>query len=626
MALIIYWPSLPGPFIWDDAEMLSSSVRSANGWEAIWRGNEVDYFPLTSTMFWVEWRLWGDSPAGYRIMNLALHAASATLIFQILRKLKLPGAGIAAGIFCVHPVCVGTVAWIAELKNTLSLFFALLTVFFFLRSRLELATPNPQSDSSISDGPRRAGKSGKPLKRLKLREGLSSTQLRQGVNKMGGGYLRKILPQSALGYYCLALFCFLLALLSKISVVTLPFVLAAFVYRRRRVEPDRVFAGALDGCRRAVTALLYVAPFFGLSLILGLINMWFQRHHAMAFAMASDIEPLITRLLGGGYSVWFYLWKALLPFNLMPIYPRWGINAASYLDWLPGLLWIAVLWVCWQLSKARRLGSSMPDPEFFRLALFCLSVFWLTLLPVLGVVQIVYLTISRVADHLQYLSLIGIVAMVGIGLRRLFRSQSEVRSALMAAPLVAALGVASFQRAQLFGDPERLWRDNIGKNPNAALAWANLAGMVAAKGNLDEALIDYRQSLKLEAGDMIVRENFGKTLILAGRYDEAIVEYRQLLGRKPDNARLHTNLGTALARKGLLDEAMREFKTALELNPNFPDAHKNLGAFFYVNGRYDEAIEQFEEVLRINPNFPGARQALLDAQRRKGAATDRKLL
>jgi protein O-mannosyl-transferase len=77
-------------------------------------------YPLVHSVFWVEQKLWGDSVTGYHLVNILLHASGAVVLLQILLRLKVPGAWLAAGLFALHPVQVESVAWISELKNTLS--------------------------------------------------------------------------------------------------------------------------------------------------------------------------------------------------------------------------------------------------------------------------------------------------------------------------------------------------------------------------------------------------------------------------------------------------------------------------------------------------------------------------
>ena len=135
---LCYWPAMRGEFLWDDDLLITRSLllRSWEGLRNIWFSTvPLDYFPLTNTSFWLEWRLWGDNPTGYHFTNLALHVASAFLLWRLLRALRLPGAWFAALLFAVHPINVASVAWISERKNTLSMVFYLASLLAFVRWR-----------------------------------------------------------------------------------------------------------------------------------------------------------------------------------------------------------------------------------------------------------------------------------------------------------------------------------------------------------------------------------------------------------------------------------------------------------------------------------------------------------
>src|SRR6476620_7302453 len=137
--LVIYWPSLRGDFVLDDEILVSQNnlVRASDGLTRFWFSTEpADYWPMTNSSFWLEWRLWLDNPTGYRATNIALHIADALLVWLVLRRLAIPGAFFAALLFAVHPVNVESVAWIAQRKNVLSLLFFLLSAYAYLRAEL----------------------------------------------------------------------------------------------------------------------------------------------------------------------------------------------------------------------------------------------------------------------------------------------------------------------------------------------------------------------------------------------------------------------------------------------------------------------------------------------------------
>jgi hypothetical protein len=130
-----YRPAWNGEPVWDDdGHMTKPELRSAAGLVRIWTelGATQQYYPLVHTTFWVEHRLFGDSTPGYHALNILLHFFSALLLVAILRRLDIPGAWLAGWIFALHPVMVESVAWITELKNTLSGVFFLGTALAYV--------------------------------------------------------------------------------------------------------------------------------------------------------------------------------------------------------------------------------------------------------------------------------------------------------------------------------------------------------------------------------------------------------------------------------------------------------------------------------------------------------------
>ncbi|HEY2827155.1 MAG TPA: O-GlcNAc transferase, partial [Pirellulales bacterium] len=139
--IFVYWPCRHGDFLWDGALLITNNplVKAPDGLIRIWFSREpVDYWPVTNSMFWLQWHLFGNNPTGYHDTNMVLQIASALLVWTILRRLSVPGAFLAALLFAIHPVNVESVAWIAQLKNTLSMFFFLLSVLWYLNAEPDL--------------------------------------------------------------------------------------------------------------------------------------------------------------------------------------------------------------------------------------------------------------------------------------------------------------------------------------------------------------------------------------------------------------------------------------------------------------------------------------------------------
>src|ERR1700719_4970858 len=152
LAVLVFFPAFSAGFIWDDDQLLTANpqVHAPDGWWKLWlEPATADYFPLMSTTLWIEchlghfFNLWNIEflqqyhDQGfwhrYHIMNILFHATAVVLTWQVLKRLRVPGAWVAAAIFAVHPVCVESVAWISERKNSISQIFFLLAAIKYVR-------------------------------------------------------------------------------------------------------------------------------------------------------------------------------------------------------------------------------------------------------------------------------------------------------------------------------------------------------------------------------------------------------------------------------------------------------------------------------------------------------------
>src|SRR5688500_15443006 len=134
---VAHGPALTGGFLWDDqpGHVTRPELRSLDGLQRIWFeiGATQQYYPLLHSAFWLEYKLWGDNPVGYHLVNLLLHGMAACLLARVMRQLAIPGAAVAALLFALHPVTVESVAWISEQKNTLSAVLFFLAASAYLR-------------------------------------------------------------------------------------------------------------------------------------------------------------------------------------------------------------------------------------------------------------------------------------------------------------------------------------------------------------------------------------------------------------------------------------------------------------------------------------------------------------
>ncbi len=523
VTLLGYFPViLRGGFFWDDDSFLYANkfIRAPDGLRRLWFTTQpTDYFPLTSSLLWVEWRLWGNHPRGYHVVNVLLHAAAAVLAWRVLLRLRVPGAWLAGLLFADHPAAAASAAWITELKNTLPMALYLLSLLAWLR---------------FDDGDSH-------------HYGTTGTTTSMGTTNGSLCYL-------------LSLGLFLLALLAKTSVVMLPVVLLLCAWWRRGKISLRDLARSL--------------PFFALSLALGCVTVWFQHHKAIAVGEIVRPEGVSSRVAAAGWIAWFYLYKVLLPAGLCVIYPRWDVSGSSVLAFLPLALLIAGLGWLW--TRRESCG---------RAPLFAAAYFVVSLLPVLGFVNMSFMENSLVADHLQYVAMIGVIALAAGMLARL----GGAKRALAAAGCLLVLGGLTWSRAALYADARSMWRDNVVKNPSAWLAWNNLGWTCHSAGDDEEAIEDFSRAIALKPNFAQALSNRGGVYAMLGKFDLALDDCNRAVALLPNVARVRINRANIFFQTHRLSEAIADYDEAIRLNPNFAEAYQNRARAWLELKEYDKA-------------------------------------
>ena len=541
-------------FIWDDESHLTRNpcIVGPLGLKEIWTSTQAVYYPLVLTTFWALHKFVGLNPLPYHILNVLMHAGSAVLLWRVLRQLGVRGAWLGAALWALHPVMVQSVAWVTELKNTQSCLFYLLSSYCFL---------NWEKQSQI-------------------------TQTRRvEVSLMFG----------------LSLLCFVLATLSKPSVVMLPCVLALCVWwRRRRIQ-----------WRDAVA----LASFVAISALASAWTIWEQKFHARAVG-PDWAQNWPERLIIAGRAIWFYLAKLFWPHPLIFIYPRWQLQPSQFTAYLPLLLALMGLIALWFLpGKAGR-------AVFFAGAYYVMSLF-----PVLGCFSIYFFRYSFVSDHFQYLASMGPLALVAAagseGFNRLGVAESLGRGLAflrvgLCTVVLLLLGILTWQQTAVYHDLITLYTTTLAQNSGCWMAHYNLGIALRDRGETDQAITHYRQAIVLRPGYAEAHYNLGRLLAEKGEFNGAVDHYEVALAINPDDPEAHNNLGATFVQQGRIDDAIGHYQKALAIQPDYAEASCNLADALLSKADIDGAIIHYLTCVAALPNQPDAQYNLASALLRKG--------
>ncbi len=575
--LAAYLPAWNGKPIWDDDAWTTGIIgllRDFPGLCTIWCQPTAlqQYYPLTGTTFWLDYHFWGFWPLPYHMENILLHALGVLLFWRLLRRLEMPGAWLAAGIFALHPVMVESVAWITERKNVLSLVLYLGALLAYGRFVLYW---KGEDDSPVSNTPGRCWSA-----------------------------------------YGLAFVLFLGALLAKATAFSLPAVILLVCWWKR-------------GRIRWRADALPVLPFFALAIGFCLVTAWLEKNHVGAkggdWAMTFPDRCLIA-----GRAPWFYVGKLLWPANLCFVYPRWRPDPTSLAQWIYPVTAVGAVVGLW-LAR-RRLGRGPAAAAFFFAGtLFPVLGFmnaygmrysfvwdhWVYLSS-LGLIALVAALVARAAERLRrpaalhgfaviVLPVLAILTWQQCGmyadLETLWRTTiTKNPDAFMA---YNNLGHILLQKNQV-NEAILCFQKTLEINPGFFEAHNNLGNALMRSGQLDEALDHFKKAVEIAPDSAVSHYNLGNTLLQKGQLDEAIIQFRKALGIRADYPEAHNNLGVALMRSGRLAEALEHYQNALAINPNYAEAHFNLGCILDQQSRLDEAIAHYQKAVEIKPDYAEA--------------------
>ena len=670
-----YAPALAHDFVnYDDGLYVTANARVQAGlsWPGVvWAfttERAMYMHPLTWMSHMLDCDLYGLRPWGHHLTSVLFHAANAALLFLVLAGMtkKTWPALLAAALWAAHPLRVESVAWVAERKDVLSMFFWLLGMGAYAWHR----------------------------------------------------------ERPGFGRYMTVVALFILGFLSKPMMVTFPFVLLLLDWwPLRRIDGT----GPAPAARTMARPVLEKVPLFVLTAAMCAVTMAMQSRGNNLDFMNSI--PLADRCANAVVVYALYLAKTVWPSGLAVYYPHpihrplWQVAAAAALLLVITAVtlaqsrrrpWLAVGWF-WYL------GTLVPVIELVQAGTFSHADRY-TYIPLVGICVMAAWTWDdllaahaprrRAAAAAALLCVAGYTAAtvhqigfwkdsknlfghalavtednplarnnLGAALldegdnaaareqfgRALELDPAYTRSELNIALLLEGEGEradamrqcravieekpdnftarmqlgrglmnegdpgaaeAEFNEA-LRIDPEsmrahaelgELWnrRGDANKaldvfqqglqiNPRSREINGALAAMLFGRGKLAEAAVYYQEVLDVDPYDAQTLYNLGAVLAALQRPAEAEERYRQALRIKPRTAEAHNNLAGLLAQRGSLDEARRHYEEAIRLRPDFADALNNLAGVLAAQGNLNEARARMEKALEINPAHLNAR-------------------
>lgn len=538
LTLVAYWPVQRNGFVsFDDAEYITRNTVVARGLTAqgvilaFTKSYAANWHPLTWLSHMLDVELFGLEPRSHHLVGLAIHLSTALVLLLVLRQMtgRAGPSLFVAGLFALHPLHVESVASAAERKDLLSGFFWAVTMAAYLRYA------------------RRPG-------------------------------VLRYLP---------VLLCFLLGLMSKPMVVTLPIVLLLLDYwplRRLHVSIAR---------RRRLPALaLEKLPLFAMSMLSVLITIKAQSTSGAVRSLESF--PPAARAANAILSYARYVGKAMWPSALAVFYPLEAHRLGE-----PGVL----------LATGFLTAGSLLAVALRRSAPWLLTG-WLwylvTLLPVIGLIQV---GDQAMADRYTYLPLLGIFVAFAwsfpVAAARRPLAQG-VLAAMAAGTLLLLCGLARRQVAVWRSD-ETLFRHAINVTKDNWKAMQSLGMAREAAGDRAGALRLYRESIRLQPGSSRGHYHYALALDDDGRAAEAIEELRAAVGAKPSDPVYRITLAVLLSRQGRDAEAEAHLRELIKRRPEVAEGYNNLASLLARRGEVDEAARLLRRALEISPAYAEAR-------------------
>ena len=623
--IIAYLPALNGGFLWDDdGHVTRTDLQSLDGLFRIWfdYGATQQYYPVLHSAFWIEHLFWGQAQLGYHLVNLAQHITVACLLGTLLRRLDVPGAWFAAAYFALHPVCVESVAWISEQKNTLSALFYLGAAIAYLRYKdnrepagylvasglfaLALLTKTVTASLPAALLVVTWWKHGRVDWRRDLLPLLPWFVAGAVMGTITAHFESELVGAKGADFALSALARALLTgrvVWFYLAKLIWPFNLS-FIYPRWNVDPGiwwqwlypllalALLFALIELARRGHRQGLAAALLFGGTLfpVLGFFNVFpflfsyvadhFQYLASLAFfalsgAAVSELAMRRGRGFSGVVGGILLAGSAMLTWDRAAIYRNSTVLYENTIAANPDC-WLAHHNLAVALAESGQMDEAISHLE----------------------------TVRRLKpDYAPGLNHLGDdLTRTGRAAEAVSLLQEAIRLEPRYAEAHNNLGVAlmTLNRA-----PEGLvaFSEAVKLQPRLATAQSNLGFALASSGRNAEALTHLEIAARLQPENPGAEVDWATALALTGRQTEARAHFVRAIQLAPGNADYRLQYGHALAESGDVTGAVGQFTAALELNPNHALAHLQLAMALRRLGRSAEAQGHYRTALQLDPGL-----------------------
>ncbi|HJP18194.1 MAG TPA: tetratricopeptide repeat protein [Nitrospinota bacterium] len=572
VTLVVFWPVCNFDFLsWDDnlhvynnPHIIPSSLKNAlYFWQKPYEG-------LYSPLIFSAWAIMacisqflGDGnpvvnlyPQIFHPANLIIHCTNVIVVYAILKIIlyhhvvpfrqssKEWAAVLGALFFSLHPIQVEAVAWITGMKDLLSGLFSLIAIWQYLEYVHK--------------------KHRLPDKKFGEKHNYQAVLIRQVFFKKSN--------------YLIATIAFMLALLSKPLAVVVPMVVWVIDYYA-------MGRSARECSKSLVFWFILVVPWMVLTKLL-------QPDEILNF-----ITPLWSRPVIAGDALVFYLQKIAFPIWLGPDYGRRPDivlqNSLTYYIWLIPCGLLALVW----FQRKKKPWLTAP-----------VSILFMGVFPVLGLIPFRFQIISTVADRYLYIAMLGPAMAMALFVHYFYRHAIIINC-------IAILGLFAILSSSQIWHWENsvvLFEHTLRLNPKSVMAHNNLGNILASQGKIDEAINHYTIAIKMNANSVKTLNNLGVALYNKGKIILAKNYYHRALEIKPNYAEAYNNLGNALSREGKHQEAISRYLKAITINPNYAPIHNNLGITLAKQGKFKEAIIHYSKAVQLDPSYEEAHKNIGD--------------